>query len=412
MTNFQKVAESLCWKKGDSYCCHKLGMSLEEYQEIKRAVKKIKNEEIEVESLLVDSETTHAYTEDFVSGTAEYKIQTTSCPKSSKEIEELVNLDKSKWKILKYSVRNGSKPDVWLMTVQVGPVDKPHKGELILKTLENYKSEYKPVLAKDLILNTNKEKHCALLALPDFHLDKLVVSGASVTDHIENYNKVFDNLLSKSASTYYLDEIVFWLGNDFFHTDSLHNCTTKGTPLSVNVDWDKAYELGFDLMVKSIEKARRHCNKLNVVLSCGNHSVTKEFYMAHALEMYFKPDKNIVFNRTKDDQKVYKYGETLLCFSHGNNINDKLPLAFATSFYKEWGECKYKEVILADKHHNSEKLFRMQGEANGVRMRIIPSLSGTDQWHKDNLFVGAIQSGISLIYNEKTGKCCEFEERV
>ena len=290
---------------------------------------------------------------------------------------------------------------------------KDKEDELLPKLLDNYKTSYKPIDEKDFIQNNKYENPtCMVLSLPDLHLDKLTVDLVTAEQSVKNYEAVLEKLLYKCYSSHFIDEIVFVLGNDFYHTDSLHNTTTKGTPLFVNTEWDKAYEMGFELLIKCISKVKQFCNKLRIILIPGNHSVTKEFYLAHGLEMYFKSDKNITFDRSKLDQKVYKYGETLLCFSHGNNVNDKLPLVFSTTFYKEWGECKYKEIILGDKHHNTEKLFSSQGESNGIRMRILPSLSGTDQWHQDNLFVNAIQSGIALVYDYKKGKCSEFEERI
>lgn len=281
------------------------------------------------------------------------------------------------------------------------------------KLLDSYKTTFKPIRKEDFIQNKIYENpSCVVLSLPDLHLDKLTVDHITAEQSVQNYEKVLMSLLHKCYASHFIDEIVFVVGNDFYHTDSIHNTTTKGTPLFVNTEWDIAYEMGFDLMIKCISKIKQFCNKLRIILVPGNHSVTKEFYLAHALEMYFKSDKNISFDRSKLDQKIYKYGETLLCFSHGNNVNEKLPLVFSTTFYKEWGTCKYKEVILGDKHHNTEKLFSSQGETNGIRMRILPSLSGTDQWHQDNLFVNAIQSGIALVYDLEKGKCSEFEERI
>lgn len=417
MTKLEQVAKAILWKKSDSVTSQRLNMSLKEYKRLKEEVRSIQREENEAEDNFNELQKNGfaiGFSEDLDKGIAEYKVQSSFEPKTAEEIEKLIKLDKTKWKISRYSVWNGGKEDVWLTAVKVVAIEQVQDTNfLIEKTLTNYVSDYKPISIKDLKVNNNfNDKYCALIPMPDFHLDKLTINEIPIEQHIENYNKVLDGLIKKAYSSFRLNEIVFLVGNDFFHTDSLHNTTTKGTPLFVGTQWDNAYELGFDLMVKSISKLRQFCNKLNIILIPGNHSVTKEFYLAHALEVYFKPDKSIIFNRTKDDQKVYKYGETLLCFSHGNNINDKLPLVFATQFYKEWGMCRYHEIILGDKHYNHEKLFRSQNEANGVRMRIIPSLSGTDQWHKDNLFIGAIQAGICLIYSEKYGKCCEIEERI
>lgn len=317
-------------------------------------------------------------------------------------------------------------PNIWVMT-QIWhkkrgtgfvysadfKLKKKDNPDILAQVLSNYTTSYKPISKSDFIQNDKySSPSCLLLSLPDLHLDKACINKTTAKEAVENYERVLMHLLHKSYSSHFIEEIVFVLGNDFYHTDSIHNTTTKGTPLFVNTDWNLAYEMGFDLMVKCIGKLKQFCNKLHIVLIPGNHSITKEYYLAHALEVYFKSDKSIVFDREKDDLKTHKYGETLMCFSHGNNINDKLPLVFATTFYQEWGECKYKEIILGDKHHNTEKIISSQGEANGVRMRILPSLSGTDQWHQDNLYVNAIQSGIALIYDFEKGKVSEFESRI
>ncbi len=102
-----------------------------------------------------------------------------------------------------------------------------------------------------------------LVSLPDFHLDKLTVGETPIQDHIDNYNRILRGLVEKARLSYNVDEIVFVIGNDFYHTDSLHNTTTKGTGLFVGTEWDNAYELGFDLMVKSITYLKQYCNKLN-----------------------------------------------------------------------------------------------------------------------------------------------------
>lgn len=341
-------------------------------------------------------------------GESQVKFTSSSNCLSDEEIYKECRVDSTKWiltQIWHKKTLNGFNYSAKFKLKEASQKD------YLLEFLKNYKSSYKPI-DKVILNKTDKSKNCLLLSLPDFHLDKLVISNNDVGKHIQNYETILEKILIKSCSSYLIDEIVFVIGNDFFHTDSSNNTTTKGTPLQVTIDWDLAYEKGFDLMIRSISKIKQFCNKLNIILVQGNHPSNKEFYLTHALEVYFKPDKNISFNRSKSNLKVHQYGETLFCFNHGNNINDKLPLAFATSFHKEWGACKYKEIILGDKHHNSEKMIKFQGETNGVRMRILPALCGTDTWHQDNLFINAIQAGIGLIYDVEKGKVGEFEERL
>jgi len=346
-------------------------------------------------------------------GTEEFKLVTHEEPKTAEEIIALLKLDTTKWKLSSYWNKkqlNGT----WLISALVSSLKGQNRviqdlGEII----KNYKTPYKPIQEKDVLNNTQYARECmALISLPDAHIDKRDIKGTLIQERLDNYISVLDSLLYQTFNSKNIEEVVFLLGNDLFQTDTFHNTTTKGTPVATDTPWDKSYEHGFELMVTAINRCRQFCKKLYIYLVQGNHPRTKEYYLAHALELYFKSDPNIVFNRTSDNLKVHQYGDTLLCFNHGNNINDKLPLAFATTFYKQWGSSKYKEIILGDKHHNSEKLYKIQGEAQGVRMRILPSLSGTDQWHEDELFINSIQSGVVFVYDKEKGKVAEYEERI
>lgn len=352
------------------------------------------------------------FKENLDKGTGSFVGHLISEPLTPDEIISRLKLDKKAWKLSSYWNKQHVSGKYWIISALVTRIKEEETSvDKFMEFLETYTpAPVKPI--KPLINSTYSNPVCCLLNICDFHLDKLDVNNVSVETRIQQYKNVVDNLIRKTYSSHNVDEIVFLLGNDFFQSDSFNNTTTKGTPISVSMEWDKAYELGFDLMVDTISKLTGYCNKLHIYLIQGNHARTKEYYLAHAIETYFKQVNNIVFHRSTDNLKVHVYHENFLGFNHGNNINDKLPLSFATTFYKEWGSCKHREIILSDKHYNSEKLFKSQGEYSGVRMRILPSLSAVDQWHTDNLFTNAVQSGIALIYDRNKGKISEFEERV
>ena len=398
----EQLSNLLKQKKSNAFYAEKLGITISEVEELKKELRE--NNKVEE-----NEETVYFH------NIAKEEIEIKSFYKNPPTPEQIVkdhNIDTTKYKLSGYWSKQ--KTNGWQISAlftQKSEIDK--QPDLIQNILNNYNTTYQPIRKGDLLINVNDSPCCALISLPDFHLDKKEITGTSIQEKVDNYSKVLENLLYRSYRSHYLEEIVFLLGNDFFQTDTIQGTTTKGTPVAIDMDWDDAYEVGFDLMVTSINKLKQFCNKLHIYLIPGNHPKTKEFYLSHALEVYFKSDKNIIFHRSSTEYKVHIYGETLLCFNHGNNINEKLPLMFATSFYKEWGSCRYKEIILGDKHHNTEKVIRsMQGEAQGVRMRILPALCGTDKWHEDNLFTNSIQSGISLIYDKKNGKCSEFEHRI
>lgn len=412
MSKKEELKKLLPMRKGNWFYAKRLGISEEEVYNLRREI----NQELGVSNqgskYSENSSEEEVYKVNLDKGEIEARGYYDHNP-TPEEIIANHKLDITKWKLSSYwSKQKGD--NKWLVSALISQIRGEEKiGVDFVELLNRYETKYKPISEKELIQNNKySSPSCLLLSLPDLHLDKYCLDKRTAEKQCDNYSTILEKLLYKSYSSHLIEEIVFVIGNDFYHTDSLNNTTTKGTPLQVNAEWTDAYELGFDLMIKSINKLKQFCLKLHIVLVPGNHSYSKEFYLVHALENYFKSDSNITFDRTSQGLKVKQYGETLFCFNHGNNINDKLPLAFATTFHKEWGNCKYKEIILGDKHHNSERMIKSQGEAMGVRMRILPSLTGTDQWHQDSLFINAIQSGIALVYDKEQGKKSEFEERL
>lgn len=329
---------------------------------------------------------------------------------SLEQLFEKAHINPEQWTVDKYYHTEAHGKS----TLRVALKPKSASVEDVVHLLSGYTSKYVPFTEEQLIKNKDvTEKSCAVIALSDFHIDKKDIDGSTIQDHVDNYKAVTDQLLQRAYRAHNLEEIVLILGSDFFNTDNIHNATTNHTPQSVVSPWDQSYEIAFDLMVDRISRMKQFCDTLHVVFVPGNHDRTKSFYLTHALEVFFRGDKSIVFDRASTNRKVHIYGENMLCFHHGDCNNQKLPMVFATEFYKEWGQCRHKEILLGDKHHTKEQIFKYhQNEVNGVRMRILPSLSGTDKWHSDNLFVGAQRAGLCLIYDKEKGKVSEFEERI
>ena len=75
------------------------------------------------------------------------------------------------------------------------------------------------------------------------------------------------------------------ISNDFFHTDNYQHQTTNGTPQDTIMDYAEEYELGFALLVDTINMLRQHSSTVHVILVQGNHDRTKSFYLAHALDV-------------------------------------------------------------------------------------------------------------------------------
>lgn len=366
--------------------------------------------ETAISSAITPNSSTLNYSEDLKEGKAEV---TTLVDQEIKTLDELINktnIDTTKWDIVKWQ------QNFWNNRYQVKaylePKVKP-PALSIAEILKDYQSNFKPIDVDDIIQNETLGDSLFVLSLADFHLDKEeYIKETDVEKHLENYYNCLTRIASRAIIGHNIKKVIFIIGNDFFHTDNIHNTTTNHTPQDVSMPWDKAYELGFDLMARSITYLKYICKELEVVLVPGNHPVTKEFYMAHALKLYFSPDKNIQFDIRPIGRKAFVWGNNFFGLAHGNCKTDKLPVTFSTEFYELWGQARFKEILIGDKHTDRQTSYVAKNEFSGVQVRVMPSLSTVDKWHYDNQFQGNIQRGVGLIYSKDRGKVAELYENV
>jgi hypothetical protein len=189
------------------------------------------------------------------------------------------------------------------------------------------------------------------------------------------------------------------------HTDSYQGTTTNLTPQDVNASWDKSFTTCFDIYIESITKLKQFCNKLKVLLIAGNHGFTKEFYLAYGLKRFFEKENNIEFQVDSAPRKIHVYGNTFIGFHHGNTKIKELPLSFAKEYSVEWGQAKYHEVIVGDKHYHEET------EIQGVRIKQLPCVSKPDRWHNMQGYINAVKATVAVVYDKEYGRCMTVEER-
>ena len=402
------LAKLLNMKKSKEFYAKRLGISTQEVEEMIKEIRK-------KEAVRNDAETGNYISEleDTIvkvnneRGTYESVIETTFEPKDDLELANLHKINLDKYKISNYWTKQ--KPNGKFTSSVFATLKKPqdYTAEDFAKFLENYTPQEVRISYADGG-SFVKEAVDVEISISDFHLAKKTLEEESIYDKKIQFMNVLDSLMNNVRSNYKIRNLVFPISNDFFHTDNYQNQTTAGTPQDVLVGYDHEYEEGFDLLVQAITYLQDISEHVEVILVQGNHDRTKSFYLAHALEVYFKKHDNISFQREHSVVKHVVLGNTFIGYHHGNCKIDELPLLFATNKQSssDFGNCNYREVHTGDKHHYMAK------EVKGVRIQQMPSLSGTDRWHMDNNFVNSIRAGLALIYHPYFGKIGEFESRI
>ena len=340
-------------------------------------------------------------------GTIESTIVIDYEPKDDIELAKLHKINLDKYVITNYwsKMLPSGKFTSSVFSKRKQPQD--YSPEDFAKFLENYKPNNITITKENY--SVEKDYVDVELSISDYHLAKRTVDGDNdVASRALRYVNVAQSLIDKVKANYNINNVVLPISNDFFHTDNYQHQTTNGTPQDTIMDYSEEYELGFAVLVDTINRLRQIANNVTVVLVQGNHDRTKSFYLAHALDIFFRDELDVEFIREHSVVKGLTLGNTFIGWHHGNCKIEDLPLLFAThpKYSHQFGDAVYREVHTGDKHHYMAK------EVKGVRIQQMPSLSGTDRWHLDNNYVHSVRAALALVYDRNLGKIAEFETRI
>ena len=392
MNLVQQVRDTLKWKKSDYYCASKLGIPVEKYKEIKRAVQFSQVPTLPSQPRVME------FKEDLDNGVGEIKGFSTTEPRTPEEIIELLKIDTTKWKLSSYW--NKERHDGWQISAMVTAIKKESK-DVLAEVLKSFKPDYQPV--REVHLNKNFDRDCAgVLSIQDLHFGK--EDNSLIVEEFEN---AIITLVSRSYMAHKMDKIIYVVGGDLLNMDTFSGTTTSGTPLDNDQKAHDAYATAFDALYWSINYIKQFCTTLEVVYIPGNHDRLSSYHMAHALSKCF-PTKDIVFNVDYSERKVVVYGHNFFAFEHGDVTKKNTPVVYATEFAKQWGNTLYRTCYTGHFHTKKTTEYVTENEHTGFSIKHLPSLCSTDYWHYHNKFVGSKRQAIMEVHDKENGKVSEF----
>jgi hypothetical protein len=182
---------------------------------------------------------------------------------------------------------------------------------------------------------------------------------------------------------------------DYFHYDTPHGSTTKGTPLDRDGRVQKMITEGSRALFDMIEMSAAEV-PTEVLLTPGNHDEVLTWALQTTLLSHFRHDKRVTINDEVTTRKYRRWGKTLLGFTHGNNPPlRQLPALMASERPEDWGATIYREFHTGDKH----AVASIQ-TIDRVITRTCPSISAADKWHSDNGYVGQLRAMETFFYSQ------------
>lgn len=217
--------------------------------------------------------------------------------------------------------------------------------------------------------------------------------------------------LAEHASTYNIEKVLFPIGQDFFHIDNLDSKTTAGTPQDADGRYGKIMMAGTMACVKAIDFLSAIA-PVKLIWVPGNHDRTASYHLGMFLWAWYQNNKNVNIDMqtTLTGRRYEKYGPVVLGFAHGDMVkHDKLPATMLHEARELMATARTLEIHLGHLHKSKEMVYvNTDTHAGGVRVRILPSLSGTDKWHYDQAYVGSQRAAEAYLWSKKDGYVGHF----
>lgn len=255
---------------------------------------------------------------------------------------------------------------------------------------------------------------CAL-DLYDCHFGKLCWDKECGTDYdLKIAQSVFRHAV-EDLLDYVLDfnieEFLVPIGNDFLHIDNLINQTTGGTVVDTDGRFPKIYTAAKLAVIEMVEYLICFA-PVRLVRVPGNHDRLSSWFLCDALSERFRTTDMVTVDTSPASRKYHKYGCNLIGLIHGDKVPGDgikvLPTIMASEKRDVWGEITNPEWHLGHKHTQRKFSTRDMDTMNGVVVRWLASLSATDAWHFDNLYVGNKRAAELFIYDKERGNVGSF----
>ena len=258
--------------------------------------------------------------------------------------------------------------------------------EEFLKDLVNLSKTSKPEIKK-----YKKEGDvCLEISLPDIHVGK-----GDIYETMSEYLLSIMSLVTK-AEKFGIDRILLPLGNDGMNSEGKRKTTTGGTPQDDSTHWQTSFRVYTAMTCAAIEELSKSY-PVDVIIVTGNHDEERMFYAGEMLSAYFRASDRITVNNSGEYRKYYEYGTNMLLFTHGDKEKHAdLPLIMATEQPEMFARTKFREVHCG--HLHKEKM----DEYRGIKVRFLPSICSTDEWHKMKGYQH-LRAAQAYLWNKKSG---------
>ena len=280
----------------------------------------------------------------------------------------------------------------------------------ILEKLLKYSPIHKEILREE----KQQEGHLLVVDIADLHINKYATSELTGAEYnskiaVERAIEGTKGLLQK-ASGFYIEKILFVIGNDVLNTDNLKKSTTKDTPQDTDTHWLEAFEIAYKCYAECIDLCLQVAD-VDIVHCTSNHDFMSGCFLAKTIQAHYRLSKNITFDIGASYRKYYQYFNNLIELEHGDKGKvDNLPLLIAQEKPMLWASTKFRYCYLHHVHHQDKKQYQSGKDYIGINITYLRSPSSADIWHSDSSYLNmvAIEGFIHSKYNGRVSHLTHY----
>lgn len=246
------------------------------------------------------------------------------------------------------------------------------------------------------------------LSMTDHHFGKLGWAPEVGADYdLKIAERYFENGVNRSidrATGCDIAEIILPLGNDYYHFETRSGTTEAGTPVDCDGRWAKVYQVGIESMLNAVERCRQVA-PVRIVWIPGNHDYVSSYWLCQVIKQAFASNKNVTVDVRPVGRKYHQFGKCLIGWCHGKDEKAaRLPGLMAVEKPEDWAKSTACREWHIGHLHQSKSLHWMgTHESDGVTVRVLPSLAGTDAWHFANGFCMSRHATQCHVYDYEYG---------
>ncbi|QDU34263.1 hypothetical protein KS4_23300 [Poriferisphaera corsica] len=294
---------------------------------------------------------------------------------------------------------------------RIPPTDPRAMKQAIIDEIKANTS--KPQKIKRKPIPNHATGHMLEICVFDLHLGKYAWKPETGQNYdITIAKQLFEHTLNQiieRSKVHPVSRILFPVGNDLIHIDNPDNTTTRGTRQDVDTRYMHIIKETRQLIVKAINTLREIA-PVYVPIIPGNHDKITVMNLGDTLEALFEHHEDVYIDNTPSPRKYHTWEDVLIGFVHGDRRTEinKLPLLMANEAREQWSTARFTEWHCGHLHTRKAVEHVTCDSHNGVVVRTMDSLSGTDNWHAEEGYIGGARAANALVWHPKHGCVAEY----